>query len=100
MVRVTGPAAWPVALDAFEPDGPPRPPARAEIRAGRLRVDGLRRPMPVAIATWAPPRTYTGQPLAEIHATGSPPLLRQVLAHCLARGARLAEPGEFTLRAF
>jgi tRNA modification GTPase len=69
-------------------------------RSGRLRVDGLRRPLAVSIALWPEPRTYTGQPLAEIHASGSPPLLRQILSHCLARGARLAEPGEFTLRAF
>ena len=65
-----------------------------------MRIDGLRPLLPVMLALWPPPRTYTGQPLAEIHLVGSPPLLRQVLAHCLARGARLAEPGEFTLRAF
>jgi tRNA modification GTPase len=38
--------------------------------------------------------------LAEIHTVGSPPVLDCVLAHCLALGARPAEPGEFTLRAF
>jgi tRNA modification GTPase len=38
--------------------------------------------------------------LAEVHTTGSPPVLGLLLAHCLARGARPAEPGEFTLRAF
>jgi tRNA modification GTPase len=100
MVRLTGPEAWPVALDGFESDGKTDSPARAERRSGRLRVDGLRRPLAVAVALWPGPRTYTGQPLAEIHAPGSPPILRQILTHCLARGARLAEPGEFTLRAF
>jgi tRNA modification GTPase len=38
--------------------------------------------------------------MAELHATGCPPLLRLILGHCLELGARLAEPGEFTLRAF
>src|SRR5207237_7200009 len=41
-----------------------------------------------------------GQDVAEIHLVGSPPLVSQVLSHCLAQGARHAEPGEFTLRAF
>jgi tRNA modification GTPase len=101
MVRVTGPRAWAVALEGFEDEADKTdPPTRAERRPGRLRVDGMRRPLPVAISLWPGPRTYTGQPLAEIHATGSPPILRLVLSHCLARGARLAEPGEFTLRAF
>ena len=100
MVRLTGPGAFAVALDGFEGDDAKPPPGWAERRAGRLRVDGLRRPLPVAIALWPGTRTYTGQPLAEIHSTGSPPILRAILAHCLARGARLAEPGEFTLRAF
>jgi tRNA modification GTPase len=100
VVRVTGPEAWSVALDGFEAVDQTNLPRRAERRVGRLQVDGLRRPLAVAISLWPGPKTYTGQPLAEIHSTGSPPILRQILAHCLARGARLAEPGEFTLRAF
>ncbi len=38
--------------------------------------------------------------MAEIHLVGSPPLVGLLLAHCLSKGARQAEPGEFTLRAF
>ena len=100
LVRVTGPAAWEVALGEFEAAGDPSLPTRPERREGFLKVDGMRSPLAVAIGLWPGPRTYTGQPLAEIHAPGSPPILRQVLSHCLARGARLAEAGEFTLRAF
>ena len=101
LVRVTGPGAWDVALEGFEgPAGKAGRPTKAGRRVGRLRVDGLGRPLPVAISLWPGPRTYTGQPLAEIHSTGSPPILRLVLSHALAGGARLAEPGEFTLRAF
>lgn len=104
LIRLTGPRAWPIALEGFEPDRPgetstagPGPPRR---RSGRLRVRGLRPRLPVAISLWPGPRTYTGQPLVEIHMTGSPPLVQLVLADCLTRGARHAEPGEFTLRAF
>ena len=49
---------------------------------------------------WPTRRSYTRQPLAEIHTLGSPPLLQAVLQSICAAGARLAEPGEFTLRAF
>ncbi|CAN5887406.1 tRNA uridine-5-carboxymethylaminomethyl(34) synthesis GTPase MnmE [soil metagenome] len=101
IVRLSGPIAWPLALEGFVPDSVDGfPPDRPEIRAGQRTVDGLRTPLPGLLALWPGPRTYTGQPLAEIHTVGSPPLLQQVLADCLARGARLAEPGEFTLRAF
>ena len=46
------------------------------------------------------PRTYTRQDLVEIDAHGGIVAVRRILALCLEHGARLAEPGEFTLRAF
>jgi tRNA modification GTPase len=100
LVRLSGPEAWAIALDGFEPDESRARPARAERRAGRLRLEDLRPMVPAALALWPGPRTFTGQPLAEIHTIGAVPLVERVLAHCLARGARLAAPGEFTLRAF
>ena len=104
LVRLTGPRAWAIALDGFEAEAeaeaPAPSPTRAAIRPGRLTVDGLRAPLPATVALWPAPRTYTGQPLAEVHTVGAVPLVQLVLAHALARGARPAEPGEFTLRAF
>jgi tRNA modification GTPase len=46
------------------------------------------------------PRSYTGEDVAEVHFSGSPPLARAVLDALLDAGARAAEPGEFTRRAF
>lgn len=46
------------------------------------------------------PHSYTGDDLVEIAAHGSPIVLDAILRTALARGARLAEPGEFTQRAF
>ena len=46
------------------------------------------------------PRSYTREEMAEISAHGGPAPLRAILELCLAQGARLAEPGEFTRRAF
>jgi tRNA modification GTPase len=53
------------------------------------------------LAVWmCAPRTYTRQDVAEIHCHGGIVPLRQTLELVLHSGARLAEPGEFTLRAF
>ncbi len=46
------------------------------------------------------PKSYTGEDTVEIHCHGGPYVVRQVLGLVLARGARHAEPGEFTKRAF
>src|SRR5205085_6560774 len=45
------------------------------------------------------PHSFTGEDVVEISCHGSPVLLRQVIDICLAEGARMADPGEFTLRA-
>jgi len=53
------------------------------------------------LALWFPaPRSYTGEDVLEVHAHGGPAVLRLLLARCLELGARLAQPGEFTQRAF
>ena len=49
---------------------------------------------------FAKPHSYTTDDIIEISAHGSPVVLRRVVELSLARGARLAEPGEFTMRAF
>ena len=101
IVRLSGPAAIPIVLaDYLTDDEQKLPPRRARVVSGSLRVDGLRPLLPVMLAFWPAPRTYTGQDVAEIHLVGAPPLVNLVLAHCISRGARQAEPGEFTLRAF
>jgi len=46
------------------------------------------------------PNSYTGEPVLELQGHGGPVVLHSVLATCLDAGARLAEPGEFTRRAF
>jgi len=54
----------------------------------------------VVVTYFAKPHSYTTDDIVEISAHGSPIVLRHVVEVCLARGARLAEPGEFTMRAF
>ena len=53
------------------------------------------------VVTWfAAPQSYTGEHVVELSGHGSPLLLRRVVELAMAHGARLAEPGEFTLRAY
>ena len=56
--------------------------------------------LPVDVMYWPTGRSYTGQPLAELHTVGSPPILEDVLAQLFHHGVRPARAGEFTLRAF
>ncbi len=56
--------------------------------------------IPANAVLFRPPRSYTGQELVELHVAGSPAVLEMALTACLQAGARLAEPGEFTARAF
>jgi tRNA modification GTPase len=57
-------------------------------------------PLPVTLYVWPGKQSYTREASVEIHAPGSPPLLNQIVAALCQSGCRLAEPGEFTLRAF
>jgi tRNA modification GTPase len=54
----------------------------------------------VVVTYFAKPHSYTTDDIVEISAHGSPVVLRHVVELALAHGARLAEPGEFTMRAF
>ena len=54
----------------------------------------------VVVTYFAKPHSYTTDDIIEISAHGSPVVLRHIVELALAQGARLAEPGEFTMRAF
>ena len=59
------------------------------------------RPIDHVVVTWfANPQSYTGEDVVEISAHGSPVLLQRIVELAMSYGARLAEPGEFTLRAY
>jgi tRNA modification GTPase len=91
VVRISGPAADAVAQRLLE--GNPLEPRRATL----TRI----RDLDEVVATFFPaPHSYTGEDVVEISAHGSPVVLQAILARAVTAGARLAEPGEFTLRAF
>jgi len=70
------------------------------VLSGTCRLPSLASVLPCSLYLWPRRRSYTGQPVAEVHTIGSPPLLDMLVKACCSLGARLAEPGEFTLRAF
>ncbi len=99
IVRLSGPHAWSIAERIFRRRraGPLRP-QRADYgaivdAAGNALDDGL-------LLCMRGPRSYTGEDVAEINAHGSPVILQRIVATALRLGARAAEPGEMTLRAF
>jgi tRNA modification GTPase len=74
-------------------------PARHAVLGNILAPDGAR--IDEALALMFPsPHSYTGEDVVEFHVHGSPIIARDTLTACLSAGARLAEPGEFTRRAF
>ncbi len=100
IVRVSGPDTLATVASHFCADI-----ALAELPSAQ-RVQGtliLGMPLgdiPCAAYVWPSQRSYTRQPTIELHTIGSPPLLEAIVRQLCAAGARLAQPGEFTMRAF
>jgi tRNA modification GTPase len=96
IIRLSGPEAGP-ALAALAGK---LPPARVA-RHGRFRDPDTGEEIDNGLALWFPaPRSVTGEDVAELHVHGSRAVLAAVMAALSRRGLRLAEPGEFTRRAF
>ena len=67
---------------------------------GRITDNEGREIDEVVVTLFRNPHSYTGEDVVEISGHGSPYILSQILDTCLTAGARLAQPGEFTQRAF
>ena len=99
VVRISGPAAAKAAGAVLRTRRALRP--RHATLTSIVGASAAGRALDRVVATFFPrPNSYTGEDVVEISAHGSPLLLRQILEALMATGARLAEPGEFTLRAF
>ncbi|KRG37867.1 tRNA modification GTPase MnmE [Stenotrophomonas panacihumi] len=95
MIRLSGPKAAAIAAELGAPRLRPRHAhyARWRDHAGEVIDDG--------IVLWFPaPNSFTGEEVVELQGHGGAVVLRQLLAHCIALGARQARPGEFSERAF
>jgi tRNA modification GTPase len=95
VVRLSGPEAPRIARDVSDLREP-----LAARHATLTTVHGAGAHDQAVLTFFPAPHSYTAEDVVEISAHGSPLLLRAIVAACMRRGARLAEPGEFTLRAF
>ncbi|WP_115572260.1 tRNA uridine-5-carboxymethylaminomethyl(34) synthesis GTPase MnmE [Xanthomonas campestris] len=95
IVRLSGPQSVQIATALGIAGLQPRHARYARFRdaQGEVIDDG--------IAVWFPaPHSFTGEEVVELQGHGSPVLLRQLVARCIAVGARQARAGEFSERAF
>ena len=101
IVRVSGPDTLKCVAACFRPDDKRSLEQQTAVDAipGELTL-GDNLPLPGRLLIWPTDRSYTRQPSAEFHTIGSSPLLQLALQTVCEAGARVARPGEFTLRAF
>ena len=105
IVRLSGPLAFVVGLRIFRPAHPlaedTAPPSHQLLYGHAVDPADDDAVIDEALAAFMhAPRTYTREDVVEISAHGSPLALRRILEVALAAGARAAQPGEMTLRAF
>ncbi|MBN1138169.1 MAG: tRNA uridine-5-carboxymethylaminomethyl(34) synthesis GTPase MnmE [Anaerolineae bacterium] len=107
IVRLSGPQALAILRRLFSLGPLQRPDAGAcnfephHLHYGHITDPATGEVVDEVLAVHMPsPRTYTRQDVVEVDAHGGIVAIRRILALCLEGGARLAEPGEFTLRAF
>jgi tRNA modification GTPase len=91
IIRICGPEAWEIVSQVFSPWNPT--PLRATHGTYKHGDDGLALPFEEG-------HSYTGDQTVELSIHGSPASVRELLNACIEAGARMAEPGEFTQRAF
>jgi tRNA modification GTPase len=96
IVRLSGPRAKGIVEGLVELK---RPLEAGRIRFGRV-MDGSEVLDEAVVTYFAAPHSYTAEDVVEIAAHGSPAVMEFIVRACCAAGARLAEPGEFTQRAF
>jgi tRNA modification GTPase len=95
VVRVSGSAAGRVAQKVIGSVPAPRHATQTVFR------DGRGEPIDEGLALYFPaPHSYTGEDVLELQGHGGPVVMQALLAACLDAGTRIAEPGEFTRRAF
>lgn len=95
IIRLSGPDSFAIAERLYPPLPPPRQAALRSLvdQEGQVVDEGL-------ILTFQAPHSFTGEDVVEIQAHGSPVTLELILFSLINAGAKMAEPGEFSKRAF
>ena len=99
VVRVSGGRALEITGELIHVPAPPLETRHATL--GEFRDPASGRTLDeVVLTVFRRPHSYTGEDVAEVSCHGAPVILAYFVECCLRRGARAAEPGEFTMRAF
>lgn len=100
IIRLSGPRAGEIARALWRPLGLQSPEPR-RLCLGDIRDPESGAPIDRAMAVFIPgPKNLTGEEIAELHCHGGPFIVRRVLGLAISQGARLAQAGEFSRRAF
>lgn len=100
IIRVSGPQAVAIAMTFFRSASGVTAPKSHRVYYGTF-VGETQEPLDEVILFYMKgPKSYTAEDCVEIQSHASPVVMRQILDCLLASGARLAEPGEFTKRAY
>jgi len=97
IVRLSGSAAHQIACALVARRAPLEPRRATLAKVRRTVTDAIDQ---VVLTYFRAPASYTGEEVVEVSAHGSPVVLKHIVIAAIGAGARLAEPGEFTLRAF
>jgi tRNA modification GTPase len=101
IIRLSGADAIAIARTLWRPLGRSQGFSKRELRLGEIRDPITQAMIDRAMCVIFPgPRSLTGEDVAELHCHGGPYLIRRVLGLASGLGARIAEPGEFTRRAY
>jgi len=100
VIRLSGPLAEPALLELFRPVSP-----QSRLQSHRLYLGQLIDPDGLALdevmaVVMRSPHSFTREDVVEIHCHGGPAVINSILDLFLGRGIRMAQPGEFTQRAF
>jgi tRNA modification GTPase len=99
IVRLSGRRAASIASQVC-PDFDPARSRSGHFISAPLRLPPFYSAISADVYHFVGPRTYTGQDVVEIHLISCAPIIDALIAVCLDAGARSAQPGEFTMRAF
>ncbi|KAA2241291.1 tRNA uridine-5-carboxymethylaminomethyl(34) synthesis GTPase MnmE [Chitinophaga agrisoli] len=98
VIRLSGPEAITISNRLF-PSRDLEQQASHTLHVGSIVADG-KVIDEVVVSLFKGPRSYTGENVVELSCHGSPYIQQQLIDACIHAGARMAKPGEFTLRAF
>jgi tRNA modification GTPase len=101
VVKISGPSAWAIGERLFQPARAPEKLCSHRLYHGHILEPETGRPVDEVLTTFMrAPHTYTREDVVEINCHSGMAVLERILELVLRSGARLAEPGEFTRRAF